>query len=49
MRTKDTAPDRWQVAHALALRIPVLPEPEKCAAVSLLLSTWLDLLRTVTA
>lgn len=38
--------DRWQAAHALARRIPVLPEPEKCAAVSLLLARFLDLLRT---
>lgn len=40
-----TAADRWKVAHALALRIPALPHPEKRAAVSLMLSTMLDLLR----
>jgi hypothetical protein len=39
--------DRWQAAHALARRIPVLPERERFAAVSLLLARFLDLLRTV--
>jgi hypothetical protein len=38
--------DRQQEAHALARRIPVLPEPEKCAAVSLPAARFLDLLRT---
>jgi len=36
---------RWQVAHALARLIPLLPAPEKTAAGSLLLATLLDLLR----
>jgi hypothetical protein len=42
-------PDRWHVAHAMARRIPALPEQEKRAAVSLLLSSWLDLLRMPTS
>ncbi|MEF8701529.1 MAG: hypothetical protein V5B33_19905 [Candidatus Accumulibacter sp. UW20] len=33
-------------AHALARRIPILPEPDKLAAVALLLVKLLDLLRT---
>ena len=37
--------NRWATAHTLARRIPALPQPEKSAAISLLLSTWLDLLR----
>lgn len=39
---------RWATVHALAHQIPALPEPEKCAAISLLLSKLLDLLRVAT-
>jgi len=45
----DYTAGRWQAAHTLARRIPALPEPEKCAAVSLLLAKLLDLLRTAAA